>query len=268
MKWRLPRFSPWDTPFPLPRDTAQVVLEQDGASANLGLTMDRLLAYEESRQQVRLVREFTDRRALLPDTAAWSDLITAWYTRWRAAAETMQAVLLQARPEWRLLLGSATHNILDVGLILHPLYGVPIVPASAIKGLVRRYAEAVDDAPTDLVTRLLGVGGEEAEQGELIFLEGVPTAPPRLERDVTNPHFGAYYTGSSAPVELVNPRPFFFLAVGQNSRYAFGVASRSRDASCVEQGADWLRRGLQEIGLGAKTSAGYGYWVVEEAPMT
>jgi CRISPR-associated protein Cmr6 len=268
MKWRLPRFPPWDNPFPLPRDTAQMVLEQGGASGNLGLTMDRLLAYEESRQQVRLLREFTDRRALLPDTAAWSDLITAWYTRWQALAETMQAVMLQAQPEWRLLIGSATHKILDVGLILHPLYGVPVVPASAIKGLARRYAEAVDDAPADVVARLFGVGGEEATQGELIFLEGVPTAPPQLERDVVNPHFGAYYTGSSAPVELVNPRPFFFLAVAKQSRYAFGVASRSRDASCMKQGADWLRRGLQEIGIGAKTSAGYGYWIVEEAPMT
>lgn len=264
MKWRLPRFSPWENPLPLPRDTAQIVLEHDGASENFGLTMDRLLAYEESRQQLRLLREFTDRRALLPDHAAWADLIAAWYARWRVRAEAIHAVMLQARPEWRTIIGTATHKILDVGIVLHSVYGVPIVPASAMKGLVRHYAEAVDDAPSDLLAHLLGIGGERAEQGDLIFLEGIPTAPPQLERDVINPHFSDYYTERSAPGEVVNPRPFFFLALGKESRYTFGIASRSRDASSVEQGADWLRKSLGGIGIGAKTSAGYGYWIVEE----
>lgn len=265
MKWRLPRFSPWENPLPLPGDTARIVLEHDGASDNFGLTMDRLLAYEASREQLRLVREFTDRRALLPEPAVWADLIAGWYARWRAQAEAMHAVTLQARPEWRIIIGTATHKILDVGLLLHALYGVPTVPTSAIKGLVRRYAEVVGDAPSDMLDSLLGVGGEEAEQGDLIFLEGIPTVPPQVERDVINPHFSDYYTGRSEPGEMVSPRPFFFLALGRESRYAFGIASRSGDASSVEQGAAWLRNGLQELGVGAKTSAGYGYWIVDRA---
>jgi hypothetical protein len=31
----------------------------------------------------------------------------------------------------------------------------------------------------------------------------------------------------------------------------------------VEQGAEWLAQALQTLGVGAKTSAGYGFWVLD-----
>ena len=31
------------------------------------------------------------------------------------------------------------------------------------------------------------------------------------------------------------------------------------------QAVEWLKAGLENLGAGAKTAAGYGYWIVEEA---
>jgi CRISPR-associated protein Cmr6 len=98
----------------------------------------------------------------------------------------------------------------------------------------------------------------------LLFLEGSPTDPPAVERDVINPLFGAYYHDhATPPANYLAPSPIFFLAVGSRSRYQFGVASLSRDAKAAERGAHLLRRALTDVGCGAKTAAGYGYWVLE-----
>ena len=43
----------------------------------------------------------------------------------------------------------------------------------------------------------------------------------------------------------------------------FGVASRSGDQRAVEQGVRWLQGAMTELGLGGKTAAGYGYWIID-----
>lgn len=82
-----------------------------------------------------------------------------------------------ASPEWRVVVGLGTNALLQGGLALHHVYGLPFVPATALKGVARLCAEAVVEVPEEEVTRLFGQGGEKARQGELLFLDGVPSAP-------------------------------------------------------------------------------------------
>ena len=103
-------------------------------------------------------------------------------------------------------------------------------------------------------------------RGDLIFLDGVPTEPPRLERDIVNPLFGDYYRGTAPPACYLSAQPFFFLALGPESIYRFGVASLERDTKAARQGAQWLRGALDTLGVGAKTHAGYGYWRFDGPP--
>ena len=78
-----------------------------------------------------------------------------------------------------------------------------------------------------------------------------------------NPIYGAYYSDSrTPPAGYLSPRPIFFLAVGAASCYQFGVASRSGDQRAAEQGARWLQGALTDLGVGAKSAAGYGYWEI------
>ena len=267
MKWRLPRFSPWTTPYPLPQDTARILMEKEGESDNFGLYLDRLLAYGERRHVLALVREFVTRQALTPDFTPHKALIAALNKRWLQLSRELQAVTFTAHPEWRTLIGKAGHKILETDIVLHPVYGIPMIPASALKGLARRYAEAVDDASPDTVHHLFGSDEEEEmARGDLVFLDAIPLGVPVIERDVINPHWAASYGGpqNTPAADLLSPKPVFMMTLGKASRFLFGVASLSHDAAAVEQGVDWLQRGLAELGVGAKTAAGYGYWVIEE----
>jgi CRISPR-associated protein Cmr6 len=267
MTWRIPRLLPWRSPYPLPQDTVQALADQEHRCANLGLLMDRYLAYSAGRQAPELLPEFRDRRALELDMAPLGELIAAHLARWQDVADRLGAVTFDASPEWRVVVGLGRHALLEGGIALHRVYGFPLIPATALKGAARFYAEVVLELPAEEVAVLFGTGGEESRPGELIFLDAVPVIPPRLERDVINPHMARYYyggTGNTPPADYLSPAPIFFLAVGRGSTFRFGVAGRSGSLERARQAAGWLQETLGQIGLGAKTRAGYGYWVVRE----
>jgi CRISPR-associated protein Cmr6 len=261
-RWQVPREVPWHTPFPLPADTAEVLMERGGACDNLSLLMNRLLAYAVGRGRANLVREFQDRRALVLDYTLQAELIAALQARWEALAQSLDALTFRASPEWRVVIGLGSNRLLEGGMTLHQTLGVPLVPASALKGVARRYAAAVAEASADVIHVLFGEEPPASKQGELIFLDGIPNGPPHLERDVMNPHYARYYggLGQVPPADYLNPRPVFFLTIGRQSLYSFGIASATGNAAVVERGREWLQQGLQQLGIGAKTAAGYGYW--------
>jgi CRISPR-associated protein Cmr6 len=262
--WRMPRDLPWLTPYPLPRDTSEALLAE-GQCDNFGLLIDRYLAFGDNRGRLELLRELTNRRALVPDYSSQRELIAAHDARWRQMADNVGAITFSAHPEWRVIVGLGTNDILEGGITLHPVFGFPVVPATALKGVSRSYARWVLESPDLEIDTLLGKAEEDQKlRGDLLFLEANPIDPPVVERDVINPIFGAYYRDSNtAPGSYLSPSPLFFLALGSRSRYRFGVASLSGDRSAAEQGVRWLQGALTELGNGAKSAAGYGYWSLD-----
>jgi CRISPR-associated protein Cmr6 len=262
--WKMPRDLPWPTPYPLPRDTSEALLAA-GHCDNFGLLLERYLAFGDNRGQAQLLRELVDRQALVPDFTRQKELIDGCRARWEHLAGEVGAVTFRARPEWRVIVGLGTNAILGAGMALHPIFGLPIVPATALKGVTRCYATWVLGRPAEELDTLLGkVEDDDPLRGDLLILEGIPAAPPVVERDVINPVFGPYYQeANTPPANYLGPHPLFFLAVGARSPYLFGVASLSGDRAAAEQGARWLQGALTELGVGAKTGAGYGYWVLE-----
>jgi CRISPR-associated protein Cmr6 len=129
----------------------------------------------------------------------------------------------------------------------------------------RAYAQWVLERPEGELDVLLGKAEEEESRcGDLVFLEGAPVTPPVIEPDVVSPVFGAYYRDShTPPASYLSAQPNFFLALGAASRYQFGVASRTGDQRAAEQGAKWLQGALTDLGVGAKSAAGYGYWEID-----
>jgi len=266
--WRMPQASPWVTPYPLPRDTSEALLAA-GHCDNFGLLLERYLAFGDNRGQTQLLREMGDRKALVPDFAGVKELIEAHHARWVQLASDVGAETFSAHPEWRVIVGLGTNSVLGSGMTLHPVFGFPVIPSSALKGMCRKYAEYVLELPENELDSLFGKAeGERGLRGDLLFLEGVPTTSPVVERDVINPVFGNYYRDSSTPpASYLSPQPIFFLAVGAASTYRFGVASLSGDRAAARQGARWLQETLEVLGVGGKTAAGYGFWVpVEGVP--
>jgi CRISPR-associated protein Cmr6 len=85
--------------------------------------------------------------------------------------------------------------------------------------------------------------------GEIIFLGGFPVKPPKLVLDILTPH------------EHGAPRPNPFLALDPGTRWIFAFLARPRHGDAKEllrQTTDWLCEALTQVGLGAKTAAGYG----------
>ena len=173
-RWRMPRDLPWATPYPLPRDTSEALLAA-GHCENFGLLMERYLAFGSNRGQLELLRELTNRSALVPDFTTQGVVFEAYSARWRGLAEDMNAITFSAHPQWRVIVGLGTNDLLDGGIVLHPVFGFPVIPATSLKGVSRAYAQWVLERPEGELEVLLGnVGEEESRCGDLVFLEGAP----------------------------------------------------------------------------------------------
>ncbi|WP_322509276.1 type III-B CRISPR module RAMP protein Cmr6 [Anaerolinea sp.] len=130
------------------------------------------------------------------------------------------------------------------------------------------------------------VFGTLDQAGGAVFFDAMPTSEFPLDIDIMNPHYAPYYqdkepsgdwhNGTAAlsapnkrydqdkepPGDWHNPNPITFLAVPKDKEFAFAVAWRrgAPRADLLEQACTWLKNGLRDLGAGAKTSAGYGYF--------
>ncbi len=236
-------------------------LDADRDDVTLALRAAQLRAVAVACRQVpgELLRAVHARRA------AAAAALAARYPGW-----TWRAVLIA--PMWRLVLGHGEDSVHETGLTLSPTYGVPMLPGTALKGLAAATARDRETGWTDLDTTLFGAPRPDrpasaTHRGSVLIWDGLPTAPPQLVLDVLTPHVKAYYdsgntngTPNAAPAEYHNPVPIRFLAV-ENTRFrAYAIGPRADVAHYVQL----VRSGLDELGIGGKTAAGYGYCVSRE----
>lgn len=208
--------------------------------------------------------------------------------RLRAQGLAVRHVTL--RPEWRLAVGLGNKdNAHEIGIALHGSYGWPIIPGSTLKGVTAQWAwEHSKPITPEKVARYVRIFGApltkerakcaeevterpEAARGRIRFLDAFAAgAPVTVTVDVLTPHVKPYYdrtaderTAAQAPppAEHHQPVPVRFLTV---SAGRFDAALVGDDADETEQAAKWLVEAVNELGVGAKTSAGYGYLTVEE----
>lgn len=127
-------------------------------------------------------------------------------------------------------------------------------------------------SPQDLISRHLAafsrVFGSTQAQGEVIFLDALPKSlvvnkEPLLELDVMNPHYTEYYKKTSPPADSLDPVPVPFLTVRRDAQ--FRVRVLSKEDSLLKEAYGWLEHALDELGIGAKTRAGYGQMVASGA---
>jgi len=245
--------------YPIPGDTLAAWRASGKQCRNPGLLFERYIGYlsgwrlddkrtspkKDALEQIRLAR--VDEK-----------LLQAYTTRWR---ETVgEAIILEGTPQWRFLTGLGRKGPLEVGFTFHRLYGFPIIPGSSLKGLAHAHAVLVEKLDEN-DGRLLSVFGSQKAQGKAVFYDAIPIEPPALELDVMNPHYPDYYQGKEPPANWQSPQPVFFLTLGAKSRFWFAVGGENTEAK--ELAAKWLQASLESLGVGAKTSAGYGFWKVK-----
>jgi len=194
-----------------------------------------------------------------------------------------------------LVIGLGNEHPTEKGFRFDWTSGVPAIPASSIKGVVRlaflvnemnrlyddegaakKFGEEVRvGSLSELSTGVFGTGGERVSQrGGVIFLDAYPLAMPKLKAEIMTCHYADYYQGSRGPTEDQQPNPQKFWAIdplldgkGARARFAFRMLI-NRDLSRnplfkQELLVEAVRSALEEHGLGAKTAIGHGRFMLE-----
>jgi CRISPR-associated protein Cmr6 len=163
-------------------------------------------------------------------------------------------------------IGLGDASPLEVGIRLHHTYGMPLLPASALKGLCRRVARLLkheNKLSDDAIDALFGFSRDtQAAAGAVVFYDAWYV--PRCEddtpfhRDVITVHHPAYYgSGEVAPTDFDDPTPVPFLVIKPGAQFLCVLdAPDHRWADFAQKMLLW---GLENLGVGAKTNAGYGY---------
>lgn len=80
--------------------------------------------------------------AVLADRRITPDYAHA-YDRWRSSFHAPRDRVLELELQSRLLVGHGNPSALDVGLTVHHTWGVPVIPGTALKGLLAHFVDAV-----------------------------------------------------------------------------------------------------------------------------
>jgi CRISPR-associated protein Cmr6 len=231
-------------------------------------------------------------QAICKDFTPDDVLISSTFHRWLKMTEGSARFGMMSRS--RLMIGLGSKGALEFGLTLHPVTGLPYIPGSALKGLCRNYmlydiaeksgisldpsegsdasevikqldeklSDVLDTEHSSLYRKLFGTQGNA---GECIFYDAIIEPTQGNTRlfvvEVMTPHFRKYYesSGKDVPHDADDPNPITYLAVNTGITFALAVGSRLHTEESPQRDArDLLRRALSEMGIGAKTAAGYG----------
>ena len=188
-------------------------------------------------------------------------------------------------------LGNA-HPLENGFAFLNP-YGLPYLPGSGVKGVVRQSARELADHlwgddlgwTTAAIEALFGKTGEGTDahgnpilqRGALMFWDVLPQiAGDALQVEVMTPHQTHYYQNGDSPHESGQPNPIHFLSVPPGSKFVFHVQCDlpflAGLSPALAQQDRWqhlltvaLAHAFQWLGFGAKTAVGYGAMQQDEA---
>ena len=137
------------------------------------------------------------------------------------------------------------------------------------------FCENEEYAPQDAtIDKILGgwprfrtaqqVLGSQGQAGKIIFFDTFPEESVKMTPDIMNPHYPKYYGEKQPPSDWQNPIPVSFLTL-ENAKFTFALAAKRKNEEPSSQellnaAVSWLKQGVTEHGIGAKTAVGYGYF--------
>lgn len=218
---------------------------------NPGLAFYRFLKSQEEGEK-KDVPELLEAIAGRGDLAPYRDA----YRRWRESLDQIGARVVFGTCETPLAVGLGLDSPLEVGLAFQHAYGMPIVPGAAVKGLVRRAVRRSDRA--DALDLLFG---KTDQAGAAVFFDAWydpdSAGGQPFHRDVVTVHHPDYYRtrGAKPATDMDDPTPVPFLVVKPGARFLFPLLAPDGAADFLVGALKWA---LGELGVGAKTNAGYG----------
>lgn len=181
-----------------------------------------------------------------------------FYQRWKKALSSRGAKLKTAEVNGRLAINLGAASLIETSIALNRAYGMPYIPGSALKGLTAHYAAKNDPDWCD--KNFVHLFGGAGQAGYVVFFDALyipdigPNQKPPLWADVMTPHHMNYYAGKDEPpADWDSPTPVPFLT----AQGKFLVALAGPEA-WVDAALTILDLALENEGIGAKTSSGYG----------
>lgn len=210
--------------------------------------------------------------------------------RLRKDYDLMGVLLTQ---NWRAAIGLGTDSAYQNGFTLHKVYGVPYLPASAIKGIIRSYtistyfkrneAEAQKDVGFQYLFGNERLVNETKEiivsecAGKINFTNAYAINTEFIiEADIITAHNVQYHSNGNYPSASESPtvipflsfkkatfEPFCYIAKGENTKITEGVFAEERPLELIKK---IMVQAFEIQGIGAKTNLGYGRLVGEDNP--
>jgi CRISPR-associated protein Cmr6 len=131
---------------PLPREV-QRVADNGNRCDNIGLWLDRFLTVnlqnweitQEAKRRHHLMELVRRRESQIKEELNAlqnrHEAMLEWYKQRDFAVRH-----IEAKPVWRFVVGLGAAHVLETGITLHRLFGLPIIPGSALKGAARTWA--------------------------------------------------------------------------------------------------------------------------------
>lgn len=159
---------------------------------------------------------------------------------------------------WRLRVGG-TRGYRELLLpAFHPVFGIPYIPASTLKGAARAWGMKHDDP--DKVEELLGMVDTDitkTKAAQVAFLDAYPIKPC-LSLDVATPQWQWNERESEV---TYSPEPHLFLSLYQPVLQIGISASPQVSSNDLNRVQKWLKNAL-ENGIGSRVSGGYGKFIL------
>ena len=253
--------------------TAQTEEKSDKDSA---LTTPKL--QQSSKGQEEEKRKEKEAKAKLIQELGWLKIPKGYqesFIRRRRLFASLEpegsALCKEATTEGRMIIGLGQKGPTEAGLALEHTWGVPMIPGSALKGLTAAAAHQILADPSwhksqgdknERGSSLAKLAGNLAHIGEVIFHDAwwIPegdTLP--IHCDVMTVHHQEYYKeGAVPPSDMDSPIPVPFASVTGKYLVVVEKSSPKVTAELLDAALYILKVGLEHLGIGAKTNAGYG----------
>lgn len=182
--------------------------------------------------------------------------------------ETTDIKIFECTFKGTVIHGLGAGHVRETAVTLHPLFGVPYIPASSLKGVVRNWAlqaffagnESVAETSETMEARYFkAIFGTQKSQGTVQFYD-IFFTDYKIVQDVLTVHFADYYGNRKAATDYLSPKPIFFYVVKPKlAEIYLSTVSRVEHADeLLVIVSDWLEKALCELGIGSKTASGYG----------
>ncbi len=239
-------------------------------NANRGLLYNKFVDKWPNRAPVGTFKGLEQGKQSWVDSfCGQADDCSAAAARVKSLAEALGGATCDYVTDGPLLTGMGLPHPVENGFLWHHTLGVPYLPGSSIKGMIRAWLRDWCQEDGDLeeeIDHLFGNKTGHADgpaAGAIIVFDALPTTSVNLYCETITPHTGDWRItktpAKSPPADWVSPVPIPFLAIEPGAVFQFALAARDGAGNDdLENVFNYLEQALEWIGAGAKTAVGFG----------